>query len=471
MRRPALWLALLTVLVYAPGLGGDFVYDDHFLLVDNPWLAKGSFRDALTINYWPLPPYNWRSVNYRPMGILGHLVLYGIFGLSPFAFHAASILLHAAATVAFFFLLKGLRFRIGVATAAAALFAVHPLHVESVAWMSQLTEVMAGAGVLAALAFFVYNRRGLSICAAAVAVFSKEPALVLPALVFLLAAQKSPERAWVRSSLRASLPYALLVIGWLAARILLLPQLPWSHLAVAAGKGVAIMAAAAAHYFRVLLLPWPLAVHYQLPGGWGMLLGGVVAAGWFWLAFGGPGKRRRPGCVPSEAQPQPACCLRHGLRVALTLAGLPLLLPLASAPMLNYWLRVQDRYTYVAVAGVCLAAVLLLSRLPRPGFVLACFVLLAAGTLGTLRLVRVWGSSETLWTHTLVVNPSSVTASLALGSTLSLEGRFAEAERVFRQALVYNPGHPTLLQHAFWARRSQTVLGGPAFFPRQQLGQ
>ena len=159
MRHPALWLTLLTVLVYAPGLGGGFVYDDHFLLLDNPWLTKGSFRDAFTINFWPLPPANWRSLIYRPMGILGHLVLYRIFGLSPFAFHAASILLHAAATVAVFFLLKGLRFRIGVATAAAALFAVHPLHVEAVAWMSQLTEVMAGTGVLAALAFFVYNRK------------------------------------------------------------------------------------------------------------------------------------------------------------------------------------------------------------------------------------------------------------------------------------------------------------------------
>lgn len=426
MRHAPLWLALLALLIYAPGLGGGLVYDDNPFLLDNEWLAHGSFLGAFTTNFWPFPDHNWRSVNYRPLGMVAHLALYRLFGLSPFAFHAASILMHAAASVAVFFLLTGLGFRSAVATAAAALFAVHPLHVESVAWMSQLTEVMAGAGILGALALFVWNRRGLSLLVAAAAMLSKEAALVLPALVFLLAAHESPEKgSWARSSLRASLPYALPVVAWVTARMLLLPQFSWASLRLGNPQNGLLLAEAAAHYLRALFLPWPLAVHYQLPLVGDLWMAAAVAGAWFWLAWRSP--------------------LQHGLRLAAGLAALPLLLPLAACPQFDQFVRVQDRYGYVAVAGACLAAALLLARLPWKAFVFAGLLVVTAGALVSVRQLRVWDNNEALWTHTLAVTPASKQASLALGYTLYMEGRFAEASVVYRRALAYYPNDPRLL--------------------------
>src|ERR1035438_10876315 len=75
----------------------------------------------------------------------------------------------------------------GVSMAAALLFAAHPLHVESVEWMSGMTETQVGALTLGSLACFAYGRRRWSLLLAAAAMLTKETALILPALIFVLA--------------------------------------------------------------------------------------------------------------------------------------------------------------------------------------------------------------------------------------------------------------------------------------------
>ena len=440
VRHAPLWLALLAILIYASGLGGGFVYDDEQILVESPHVVTAGLRQAFISDFWGFPPRGWRSQHYRPLSMLAYAGVYRVAGLSPFAFHAADILLHAAAVIAFYFLVAGLGFgakrtgaraasgnnrgnaaQVGsgraplfafpqdIATAAALLFAVHPLHVEAVAWMTGMTETLAGAAVLGSLALFVRGRRGPSLGLAAAALLSKETALVLPALVFLLA---SPRGRW-----KAAWPHALLAAGYLAARAVILPGPPWGALLKSLLGGGLHMPAVAAHYVRALWVPWPLAVHYELPGMWSLAAAAalLVALGWW-------------------------CRKDRRMALAAGLALFPLVIPVVTSALMQEFLKIQDRYAYLATAGACLAAALLLARLPGRGLLYGCLLLVSLGALATNRQIGVWQDNETLWTHTLVVTPSSKPAALNLGYTLYLEKRFREAARVYREALVYHPG-------------------------------
>src|ERR1017187_4641781 len=207
MLRPAAWLFLLCAFLYAPGLGGGFVYDDNRLLIDNDRLIKASPRLAFTSDYWGDPPQAWRSLHYRPLSMLAYSGIYRAFGLSPFAYHGASILLYAAAAASLYWLLMGLGYSGAISLAAAVLFVVHPLHVEAVAWLAGLPETLSGALVLGSLACFAHGRRAWSWALAAAAILTKESALALPALIFVLAYLNCSAHRKARSALAAATPY------------------------------------------------------------------------------------------------------------------------------------------------------------------------------------------------------------------------------------------------------------------------
>src|SRR5580658_593789 len=182
MFRAAFWPALLTVLLFAPCLGGALIYDDLPLLVNTDRIVNATVPDAFTGNYWGLTDgKDWKYMHYRPLVTLSFSGLHRIFGLSPFAFHSAGILMDAVAAASFYWLLLALGQPPSVAMAAALLFAVHPLHVEAVAWNVGLAETQSGALVLGSLACFAYGQRGWSWAFAALAIFTKESAVILPA--------------------------------------------------------------------------------------------------------------------------------------------------------------------------------------------------------------------------------------------------------------------------------------------------
>ncbi len=423
MPRAAIWLVLLVAAVYANSLGGGPVVDDPRLMVTNTQVVTAGVWQAFTTNFWEASAKDWQDMAYRPLTKLVFSAIYGVFGLTPFAFHAASILCHAAATLAVLFLAGGLGLSERAAALAAALFAVHPLNVEAVAWMSGMSEPLSGACVLGSLALFLYGRRWPSLGLAVVAVFSKEIALALPALVFLLAREKR----W-----RAALPYAAVAVCYVAAAAAVLPAPPKGTFA---RSGVlTAMTGSAAHYLRVLFAPWPLAVHYPPPGAAGLAIGALIAVAWIALAW-----RLRDTAMPAAA------CL----------GALPLLIPIVHSPMMESIHQSPDRNVYLAVAGASLTVALLLDRLPARAMFVAGWLLLSLAMIGTVRQVGFWRNDETLWSHALDVTPSSKRAALVLGNVYALEGRFAEEERVYRKALVYHPDDSELLDLLSLAREHQ----------------
>jgi protein O-mannosyl-transferase len=184
-------LFLVAVLPYTNTLLGGFVYDDSTQVLDNPYVR--SFRylpQIFTKSVWSFKGY--ASNYYRPIMTLGYLLLYKAFGLAPYGFHLANVLLHTAVVLVLFFLTLRMFRRATLAFAAAAVFALHPIHTEAVAWIAAITELeLAFFFILTFWLFLEVARSGgkrselMHVAMAAsfgIALLAKEQALTLPFL-------------------------------------------------------------------------------------------------------------------------------------------------------------------------------------------------------------------------------------------------------------------------------------------------
>jgi tetratricopeptide (TPR) repeat protein len=150
----ALLVAALAAACFAPSIPGAFVYDDLLLVERNPVIT--SFRNlprAFSTAYWDFLDAETASrIGYwRPLTAAALMVAHALGGGQPWAFHVVSIALHAAAAAAAFALLLRITQRVSLACLGALLWAVHPLHVESVAWISSVNDPLSGICILLAL--------------------------------------------------------------------------------------------------------------------------------------------------------------------------------------------------------------------------------------------------------------------------------------------------------------------------------
>src|SRR6266567_7337417 len=186
-----LMLSVLAFLPYANTLLNSFVYDDYFQVVENPYVH--SFRYLGKIfgtTVWSFQGAQGVTNYYRPLMSFGYLLFYQIAGAVPFSFHLANIALNVVVVLLVFSVLRRLSGeRVGLI--AAGLFALHPLHTESVAWVAGVTDLELAVFYL--LTFLLYLRlpepeKGYgwraAMCGSFVlALLSKEQAMTLPVLV------------------------------------------------------------------------------------------------------------------------------------------------------------------------------------------------------------------------------------------------------------------------------------------------
>jgi protein O-mannosyl-transferase len=185
----ALALGLATLLLYAPVLQFDFIrYDDPRYVLLQPRISQGLSWDNVR---WAATAFE--VGNWHPLTLISHMTDVSLFGMRAGAHHAVNALFHAvnAALLCFFFDMATRRR--GPSLVTAGLFAVHPLNVESVAWISQRKSVLCMSFLLLALiAYVVWVRRGgaaryaIAIAAYAAALAAKPIAVVLPGLLLLL---------------------------------------------------------------------------------------------------------------------------------------------------------------------------------------------------------------------------------------------------------------------------------------------
>jgi len=421
----ALLLVALAAAAYIPALGAGFVWDDDHYVTENATLreAGGLWRIWFEIGAVP---------QYYPLVHSSFWLEYRLWGLHPAGFHTVNVLLHALSGIVLWRLLR--RLSVPGAWVAAAVFLLHPVHVESVAWITARKNVLSGLFYLLAASAWVRSRN--------------RERLFQPAVLglFLL--------ALASKTITASLPVALLIVTWWKrGRI---GREAWSTLpmfVVGATAGLFTvwmernfvgavgarwsldfvergLVAGRALWFYLEKLVWPHPLLFIYPRwtidagslvAWLYPLGAVAAIAGLWAA------RRRLGRGPFAA----------ALFFTATLG--PALGFLNVYPMRYSF--VADHFQYLASIGpICLAvgALAHLSRSnPRLGRVAAALVLLLFGSL-TWRHARDFEDAESLWTATLVGNPQAHIARNNLGGEKlrqsSLASDAAERERLLQEA-------------------------------------
>jgi Flp pilus assembly protein TadD len=184
----AFLLASMTLVLYWPVQSFDFVYDDHLYVTDNRQVQEGLSLDGIKWSFTSFHAGNW-----HPLAWLSHMADFEMYGFQAGGHHWTSVLLHTASALLLFFVLSGMTQSLWASTLVAALFAVHPLHVESVAWVSERKDVLCGFFwilTMGAYAHYVKDptlRRYLLVLGSFVlSILSKPMAVTLPFVLLLL---------------------------------------------------------------------------------------------------------------------------------------------------------------------------------------------------------------------------------------------------------------------------------------------
>jgi hypothetical protein len=216
-RWRTLLLLTVTALAFAPGLGGDWVWDDTDLILHNGYIQRPDVLSrAFTTSFWDVSSLRAEGVAgyWRPLVTLAYAAQWRAFGASPRGWHLVSLALHLACVA---LAARWIARRLGgaapeAALFGAALFALHPTRPETVSWVSGCTDLWAALFTLLALeAWDRQTRRGLALGAVslALAVMAKESALLIPAALALdagLSRGALPDRATLRRLAALSAP-------------------------------------------------------------------------------------------------------------------------------------------------------------------------------------------------------------------------------------------------------------------------
>ena len=457
-------LVALAIVPYLGSLRGEFVYDDRIQILDNSLIQRPELlARALTHDVWSFKGDRDRAWSnyFRPVFVLWLAANWRLFGAQPLGWHLTNLLLHAGVVLLAFALLRRLGTSLPRAFLAAAIFAVHPVHVESVAWISGSPDLLMAAGILGALLIEArapgklrWPAQTLALAAGFFALFTKEAALLLPLLVAALTWSHDPDLApgdRLRTSLRAMLPYAVLAGAFLLLRQQVIggfaTPTPWrlSPLDLAAS-----LPGVFAFYLRQVFLPLWVGPSYPLRGIAADTIGltnfalplaaalGCVALGWF-------ASRR------SETR--------------LFFFALALL-PLAPALNLGAFIQeqiVHDRYLYLPLLGwIALALEAGGILVPRPlsprGLRLATALgaVLLLGLAGrTSALVADYRDEPTFFRAAVRSDPTSSYNWAQLASTEFTHGRFAEAAQAADRALRIGPVTTALIVRADLAARER----------------
>jgi len=448
-----LLVALFTLAAFLPALQNQFVnWDDKDNFLDNPHyrgLGWTHLRWMWTTHLGHYIPLTWMTLGLD----------YLLWGMNPVGYHLTSLLLHAANAVVFFFVVRRLLARalpspsehgyaLAVSSGVAALvFAIHPLRVESVAWVTERRDVLSGLFYLVAILLYLRACEGgargrgwywLSVAVFGCALLSKSMVVNLPVVLLIL--DVYPLRRlggavgwWSEPARRVyveKIPFVLLAAA--ASAVALMAQLSHNTMVsvvqLSALGRLALSVYGLSFYLWKTVAPVNLSPLYELPptvNPWAppflLSYGLVVAITALVLAL----RRPLPGLLAAW--------------VAYVVVLLPVLGIFQSGPQIA-----ADRYTYLASLGwAILVSAGVLSHWRRRPFLftgLAACVLFGLGIL-TWNQVQVWRDSEKLWTHALATYPKSSIAENNLGNVRADQSKLAEAIEHYRQALDINPEH------------------------------
>jgi tetratricopeptide (TPR) repeat protein len=435
-------LLLLAVgLVFGLTVGHDFInLDDDVCVYENPWITHGLTADGVRWAFTNRLVGNWDPVTW-----ISHIADWQFYGKNAGGHHLTNVLLHAATVVLLFLVLRQMSGRPWPSALAAALFAIHPLRVESVAWVTERKDVLSGMFfmlTLLAYASYVQRRSLLARCLAysamlvcfALGLMSKPILVTLPCVLLLLdywplKRLGPPWRASV-VALRVveKLPLFGLSAGlcavtvWAQRVALHEPAPPASRIS----DSLVSHAIYLAHFFcpMDLATPYPhreLAWPVWTVVGAALLLIGVTGAAWTL-------RRKCPYLLVGW------------------LWYLGMMIPVIG--LMPFGAEVTaDRFTYLPQIGIAIAVVWGMADLCRSrvylrwGWGIASVLALAALAWTAHRQTSYWRNSETLWAHTLRCTTNNFTAHRLYGNALAALGHISRAEEQYRAAVAIKPDY------------------------------
>jgi protein O-mannosyl-transferase len=450
-RHPGLLLTtlvLVTGVLYSGTLFFEFVWDDGPQIVDNPLIRSWhSLSRVFVSDLW----YHTtrQQVYYRPLFVAWSIVNYALVGLRPWGWHLGAILLHLAATLAVFWLARRLGLEYWTAALATLIFALHPIHIECVAWISAASDSMVT--MFAALAFVAFLNvrdpdgtrktawRLASLILLAFALLTKEMAISFTALVGIyvwLYPSRKESRAWekLREAFFSMVPYAAVTLGYFVLRKVALSH---ASLQFDVKHGYADMALTVpyvvAFYLRQLVLPLGLTGLYFTPYVTTqifsqfvlpvLLLAAVAGLIYFWA-------RKTGDWVVVFA----GCWLLVGLAPALYLRNF------------GNGDFVRDRYIYLPSIGFAILAAKGLRSLPSLKAWSATAVQGVAVTVLCCAYVAASLPQQAYWDSNLLITlrghelyPGNAYASVGLGREYSARGAHDRAIALLEDAVKIDP--------------------------------
>ncbi len=432
----AVALVLITAVFYWPVLDNDFIeYDDNHYVYENPEVYNGLTLESV---HWAFTQYH--SANWHPLTWLSHMLDCELYGLDSSGHHLTSLLFHLANTILLFFLLFRLTGKHWLSGFTAALFALHPLHVQSVAWVAERKDMLSTFfGLLVFMCYASWARKKslllyiLSLLFYAASLMSKPMLVTMPFLLLLVdywpLQRLKPEN--VRTLLAEKIPFFMMaaasclttfVIQKASGAVSDIDKLPLKERTLNALGSYAI-------YAWKTIVPTKLAIFYPYPSPDQLIINGLIGLVFIVLVS--------------------AIVFYFGRRYRFLIFGwlwyMVTLLPVIGIVQVGMQAR-ADRYTYIPLIGLFIAIVWLIEmvvsgkKLIQGTIVCAgVLVILLFGIL-TWRQLGYWKNGKTLFGHALDVTEDNFLAHSRLGVILAeqYEDYRAGIEN-FRAAIAIRP--------------------------------
>lgn len=461
-RRDLILLAIIAAVafaVFANSLNGEFVYDDTRQIVRNPLIQDNSLiGKALTSDVWTFKGDGTiaESNYWRPTFTAFHILNFRLFGLNPFGWHLLNLLLHAGICGLIFLLLRRWNLSSGLAFAVALVFAVHPVHVETVAWISGSPDLLFGAAFLGSLWFadqWASEKNGkinliIALVLYALALGAKEVAMLCFPVYFLIfsyrrnneiepeeiSKNKKSKNEQTNIERKTSVFNSALAFGVLAIAYFFIRWAVLGRVAQPAENAAGIYSAVLSvpsvfvFYLKQIIFPITIGTNYALRP--------VETIDFFNFIL--------PLLISI-----PAIVLLYLLakrsfvqKVGFALFFLPLLPTLNISAFVPEQI-VHDRYLYLSVLGYLLmlfpyVAESLKRKMPdktETGLIIL-------GVLASLPLVvqtvvnnQYWKTEIALWEHNVKIDPSSSFSFMQYGNALLDSGNYSEAVEAFNKSL------------------------------------
>jgi Flp pilus assembly protein TadD len=444
-------LAVITWLVFGQTLHHEFVdYDDSPYVYGNPVVTSGVTLRGLAFAFTHSHARNW-----HPLTTISHMVDCQLYGLKAGGHHLTNILLHTVAVLLLFLLLRQMTGALWRSAFVAAVFAIHPLHVESVAWVAERKDVLSGVFFMLTLGAYAWYARRQTIgryltmsVLFACGLMSKPMLVTLPFVLLLLdywplgrnlrsdvrgqrsegrdGALRRPDAAARRPYLRLileKLPLLVLAAGSCIATMLAQTEALNSFEDVPLRWRIGNALTAYVRYAWQMFWPARLAIFYPHPYDrlpfWEVVLAAVLLLAITAMAF--------------------TWRKRHPYLVTGWLWYLIMLVPVIGVVQVGDQAH-ADRYTYLPQIGLYVALTWVVVDLCqgwryRKGLAIASTVIIAALAACASKQTTYWRDSESLWTHTLAVTSNNSVAQTHLGTLLLKRGQVDAAISRFCESL------------------------------------